>query len=172
VALILLSGVTTAFLFHLRAADKKEITAATLIAQLWNGRVSDKIEIERRTDQYNSLVDEHNPVVERELMARSQPAPSEDSDATDLKRSVDNLDSRAKAGTHPALAESANQPAAGPFNTSMPAMEALSQQQRTVLLERRIEAMRNTEQNLKERLNQTSALLEQERQRNQVLKGA
>ena len=172
VALILLSGVTTAFLFHLRAADKKEITAATLIAQLWNGRVSDRIEIERRTDQYNSLVDEHNAVVERELMARSQPAPSEDSDATDLKRSVDNLDSRAKAGTHSALAESANQPAVGPSNTSMPAMEALSQQQRTVLLERRIEAMRNTEQNLKERLNQTSALLEQERQRNQVLKGA
>ena len=172
VALILLSGVTTAFLFHLRAADKKEVTAATLIAQLWNGRVSDRIEIERRTDQYNSLVDEHNAVIERELMARSQPAPSEDSDATDLKRSVDNLDSRAKAGTHPALAESANQPAAGPSNTSMPAMEALSQQQRTVLLERRIEAMRNTEQNLKERLNQTSALLEQERQRNQVLKGA
>jgi hypothetical protein len=172
VALILLSGVTTAFLFHLRAADKKEITAATLIAQLWNGRVSDRIEIEWRTDQYNSLVDEHNAVIERELMARSQPAPSEDSDATDLKRSVDNLDSRAKAGTHPALAESANQPAAGPSNTSMPAMEALTQQQRTVLLERRIEAMRNTEQNLKERLNQTSALLEQERQRNQVLKRA
>ena len=68
VALILLSGVTTAFLFHLRAADKKEITAATLIAQLWNGRVSDRIEIERRTDQYNSLVDEHNAVVERELI--------------------------------------------------------------------------------------------------------
>ena len=90
VALILLSGVTTAFLFHLRAADKKEITAATLIAQLWNGRVSDRIEIERRTDQYNSLVDEHNAVVERELMARSQPALSEDSDATDLKRSVEN----------------------------------------------------------------------------------
>jgi hypothetical protein len=54
----------------------------------------------------------------------------------------------------------------------MPATEAQNQQQRTVLLERRIEAMRNTEQNLKERLNQTSALLEQERQRNQVLKGA
>ena len=172
VALILLSGVTTAFLFHLRAADKKEITAATLIAQLWNGRVSDRIEIERRTDQYNSLVEEHNAVVERELLARSQPAPSEDSDATDLKRSVENLDTRAKAGTLPALAESTNHPVAGPSNTPMPAMEALSQQQRTVLLERRIEAMRNTEQNLKERLNQTSALLEQERQRNQVLKGA
>jgi hypothetical protein len=172
VALILLSGVTTAFLFHLRAADKKEITAATLIAQLWNGRVSDRIDIERRTEQYNSLVDEHNAVVERELMARSQPAPSEDSDATDLKRSVENLDTRAKAGTLPALAESTIYPVGCPSNTSMPATEALSQQQRTVLLERRIEAMRNTEQNLKERLNQTSALLEQERQRNQVLKGA
>jgi hypothetical protein len=172
VALILLSGVTTAFLFHLRAADKKEITAATLIAQLWNGRVSDRIEIERRTEQYNSLVDEHNAVVERELIARSQPAPSEDSDATDLKRSVEDLDSRTKAGTIPALAESTIHPVASPSNTPMPAMEALSQQQRTVLLERRIEAMRNTEQNLKERLNQTSALLEQERQRNQVLKGA
>lgn len=172
VALILLSGVTTAFLFHLRAADKKEITAATLIAQLWNGRVSDRVEIERRTDQYNSLVDEHNAVVERELLARSQPAPSEDSDATDLKRSVENLDTRAKAGTLPALAESTNHPVSGPSNTPMSVTEALSQQQRTVLLERRIEAMRNTEQNLKERLNQTSALLEQERQRNQVLKGA
>lgn len=172
VALILLSGVTTAFLFHLRAADKKEITAATLIAQLWNGRVSDRIEIERRTDQYNSLVDEHNAVVERELITRSQPAPSKDSDATDLKRSVENLDTRAKAGTLPALAESTIHPVAGPSNTPISAMEAQGQQQRTVLLERRIEAMRNTEQNLKERLNQTSALLEQERQRNQVLKGA
>jgi hypothetical protein len=172
VALILLSGVTTAFLFHLRAADKKEVTAATLIAQLWNGRVSDRIEIERRTDQYNSLVDEHNAVVERELMARSQPVPSEDSDATDLKRSVENLDSKARAGVLPALAESTIHPVAGRSNTPMSAMEALSQQQRTVLLERRIEAMRNTEQNLKERLNQTSALLEHERQQNQVLKGA
>jgi len=172
VALILLSGVTTVFLFHLCAADKKEIIAATLIAQLWNGRVSDRIEIERRTEQYNSLVDEHNAVVERELMARSQPAPSEDHEATDLKRSVENLDSRAKARTLPATAESQNRLDAAPSDTPAPATAALNQQQRTVLLERRIEAMKNTEQNLKERLNQTSALLEQERQRNQVLKGA
>jgi len=171
-ALILLSGVTTVFLLHLRAADKKEIIAATLIAQLWNGRVSDRIEIERRTEQYNSLVDEHNAVVERELMARSQPAPSENQEATDLKRSVENLDSRAKDGTLPASAESQNRPNVGPSDTPVPAVGALNQQQRTVLLERRIEAMRNTEQNLKERLNQTSALLEQERQRNQALKGA
>jgi hypothetical protein len=172
VALLLLSGLTTVFLLHLRAADKKEIIAATLIAQLWNGRVSDRIEIERRTEQYNSLVGEHNAVVERELMARSQAAPSEDKEATDLKRSVENLDCRAKAGILPASAESQNQLDVAPSDTPVSAVGALNQQQRTVLLQRRIEAMRNTEQNLKERLNQTSALLEQERQRNQALKGA
>ena len=172
VALILLSGVITVFLVHLRAADKKEIIAATLIAQLWNGRVSDRIEIERRTEQYNSLVDEHNAVVERELMARSQPAPSEDKGATDLKRSVENLDSRAKAGTLAASAGSQNRLDVDRSDSPVSAVGALNQQQRTVLLERRIEAMKNTEQNLKERLNQTSALLEQERQRNQALKGA
>jgi hypothetical protein len=172
VALILLSGLTTAFLLHLRAADKKEIIAATLIAQLWNGRVSDRIEIERRTEQYNNLVDEHNAVVERELMARSQQTPSEDQGATDLKRSVENLDSRTKAGTLPASAGSQNRLDVAPSDTPVAAAVALNQQQRTVLLERRIEAMGNTEKNLKERLNQTSALLEQERQRNQALKGA
>lgn len=172
VALILLSGVTAVFLFHLRAADKKEIVAATLIAQLWNGRLSDRIEIERRTEQYNSLVDEHNTAVERELMARSQPACSEDQGATDLKRSLENLDSRAMAGTLPASAGSQNRADVRRSDTPVPAPAALNQQQRTVLLERRIDAMRNTEQNLKERLNQTSALLEQERKRNQALKGA
>jgi hypothetical protein len=172
VALILLSGVTTVFLFHLRAADKKEIIAATLIAQLWNGRVSDRTEIERRTEQYNSLVDEHNAVVERELMARSQPASSEDQGATDLKRSVANLDGRVKAGTLPASAVSQNRLDIAPSDTAIPASASLNQQQRAVLLERRIEAMGNTEKNLKERLNQTSALLDQERQRNQALKGA
>jgi hypothetical protein len=45
-------------------------------------------------------------------------------------------------------------------------------QQKNVLLERRVEAMRNTEQNLKERLNQTASQLDQERKRNQTLKGA
>jgi hypothetical protein len=172
VALILLSGLTTVFLLHLRAADKREIIAAALIAQLWNGRVSDRIEIERRTEQYNNLVDEHNAVVERELMARSQPAPSGDQGATDLKRSVENLDSRTKAGTLPASAGSQNRLDATPSDTPVPATAALNQQQRTVLLERRIEAMGNREKNLKERLNQTSALLEQERQRNQALRGA
>lgn len=164
IAITLLAGVTAVFLFHLRAADKKEIIAATLIAQLWNGRVSDKIEIERRTEQYNALVDEHNAVVERELMAKSQAAPSDDLEADDLKRTVGDLENKPKAGSGAAHIKSSAASETGSSDRS--------QQQKTVLLERRVEAMQNTERNLKERLNQTTALLEQERQRNQTLKGA
>jgi hypothetical protein len=47
-----------------------------------------------------------------------------------------------------------------------------SLQQKVLLQQGQIEAMRNTEQNLKERLNQTTALLEQERKRNQSSKRA
>jgi hypothetical protein len=65
----LLIGVTGFFFLHLRSADKKERIAATLIAQMWNGRVSDKIEIERRTERYNALADEHNRLVEKSLCA-------------------------------------------------------------------------------------------------------
>jgi hypothetical protein len=54
-SLTLLIGVTGFFFLHLRSADKKERIAATLIAQMWNGRVSDKIEIGRRTEWYNAL---------------------------------------------------------------------------------------------------------------------
>jgi len=170
--LTLLAGVTSVFLFHLRAADKKEVIAASLIAQLWNGRVSDRIEIERRTEQYNSLVDQHNAVVERELMAKPQAAPGEDQAADDLKRTVVNLENRTKAGSGLAPMETPTLSAIETSGKPTPMTEAANRQQKTVLLERRIEAMRNTEQNLRERLNQTVAILEQERQRNQTLKGA
>jgi hypothetical protein len=45
-------------------------------------------------------------------------------------------------------------------------------QQSNVLLQRRVEALENTEQNLKQRLNQATLLLDQERRRNAALKGA
>jgi len=41
-----------------------------------------------------------------------------------------------------------------------------------LLLQRRVEALQNSEQNLKQRLNQTTTLLDQERRRNGTLKGA
>ena len=44
--------------------------------------------------------------------------------------------------------------------------------QSNLLLQRRIEALQNSEQNLKQRLNQTTTLLDQERRRNGTLKGA
>jgi hypothetical protein len=124
VALILLSGVTTAFLFHLRAADKKEITAATLIAQLWNGRVSDRTEIERRAEQFNNLVDEHNAVVERELTTNAPEADREAPSAANLNRTAGVLTDAPR-----------------PENRTAP--RSSFEQQDNLLLEHRVEAMRN-----------------------------
>jgi hypothetical protein len=81
-SLTLLIGVTGFFFLHLRSADKKERIAATLIAQMWNGRVSDKIEIERRTEWYNSLADEDNQLVERSLSAATPRRQGETSGTT------------------------------------------------------------------------------------------
>ena len=67
VTLLLLSGLVAIVLLQWRAADKREVIAASLIAQLWNGRVSDRIEIERRTQQFNQLVEAHNADVEKNL---------------------------------------------------------------------------------------------------------
>jgi hypothetical protein len=80
-SLTLLIGVTGFFFLHLRSADKKERIAATLIAQMWNGRVSDKIEIERRTERYNALADEHNRSVEKYICAATARRQGETSDA-------------------------------------------------------------------------------------------
>ena len=69
VTLSLLTVVTGFCFLHLRGADKKQRIAAALIAHMWNGRVSDKIEIERRTERYNALADVHNALVEKSLNA-------------------------------------------------------------------------------------------------------
>jgi hypothetical protein len=86
-SLSLLIGVTGFCFLHLRSADKKQRIAAALIAHMWNGRVSDKIEIERRTERYNALADVHNALVEKSLSAgsrQSSVAPTVD-DEGDLK---------------------------------------------------------------------------------------
>jgi hypothetical protein len=48
----------------------------------------------------------------------------------------------------------------------------MSQQQQTLLLQRRLEATQNSEHNLRERLNQVTTQLDEERRRNRTLKGA
>ena len=64
VTLLLLCGLVAIVLFQWRAMNKRELIAASLIAQLWNGRVSDRVEIERRTQQFNQLVEAHNAEAE------------------------------------------------------------------------------------------------------------
>jgi hypothetical protein len=172
VALIQLTGLTTAFFFHLRAADKKEIVAATLIAQLWNGRVSDRAEIERRAEQFNSLVDEHNAVVERELTTNAPEADRETPPVANLNRTVGEITDAARPENRTAPRTSFEPAPLGAKEAVATGNEVVRLQQDNLLLEHRVEAMRNTEQNLKERLNQTTSLLDQERRRNHALKGA
>lgn len=161
--LLLLCGTATIVLLQWRSADKREVIAASLIAQLWNGRVSDRIEIERRSEQFNRLVETHNAEVERALSQAPATAEKKDQEAGKLSRSVRNL-----AETH--RPSSPEAPAAEPAPAEVAGVAGL--QQSNLLLQRRVEALQNSEQNLKQRLNQTTVLLDQERRRNATLKGA
>jgi hypothetical protein len=170
VSLALLTGVTTLLFLHLRAAERKEAIASSLIAQLWNGRVSDRIEIERRTARFNQLVESHNATVERGLMAPRQESYQDRKTAERLGRSIEALAEKSetafKGGSAP------RSPEARTVTEAANIADASSLQQKNLLLQRQIEAIRNTEENLKMRLNQTISSLEKERTRNQVLKGA
>ena len=74
VTLLLLCGLVAIVLFQWRAMNKRELIAASLIAQLWNGRVSDRVEIERRTEQFNQLVEAHNAEAEAALSRKTGPS--------------------------------------------------------------------------------------------------
>jgi hypothetical protein len=162
VTLLLLSGLVAVVLLQWRAADKREVIAASLIAQLWNGRVSDKIEIERRTQQFNQLVAAHNADVEKNLSQKADTSQQEAEATGRLTRGVRSLANG--NGISPVEAEK--------IEASAPDATTASLQQNNLLLQRRVEAVQNSEQNLKQRLNQTTALLDQERRRNATLKGA
>lgn len=163
VTLLLLCGLAAVVLLQWRTADKREVIAASLIAQLWNGRVSDRIEIERRTDQLNRLVETHNAEVERALALAASAPEKKEQTAGKLSRSVRNLAETSK------VSSSESAPAV-PIAVEDAGVADL--QQNNLLLQRRIEALQNSEQNLKQRLNQTTVLLDQERRRNATLKGA
>ena len=163
ITLLLLCGVAAVVLLQWRSADKREVIAASLIAQLWNGRVSDRIEIERRTEQFNRLVETHNAEVERALSQAASASEKKDQVAGKLSRSVRNLaDTSKPSAPEPPAAESG----------AVEEVNSASLQQNNLLLQRRVEALQNSEQNLKQRLNQTTVLLDQERRRNATLKGA
>ena len=162
VTLLMLSGLVGIVLLQWRASDKHEVIAASLIAQLWNGRVSDRIEIERRTEQFNQLVEAHNADVEKALSQKSTASERETEAAGSLTRSVRKL----------AQSKEASPGSVEKVATTAPEAGAASLQQNNLLLQRRVEALQNSEQNLKHRLNQTTVLLDHERRRNSTLKGA
>jgi hypothetical protein len=162
VTLLMLCGLATIVLLQWRAADKREVIVVSLIAQLWNGRVSDRIELQRCTEQFNRLVETHNAEVERALSQNSTSSEREAETAGKLTRNVRNL--AESKGISPAEAEK--------IAAVAPDANAASLEQINLLLQRRVEALQNSEQNLKQRLNQTTVLLDQERRRNAALKGA
>jgi hypothetical protein len=169
VTLLLLTGSVSIVLLQWRSEAKREVITAALIAELWNGRVSDGIELNRRTEQFNQLVAAHNAEVEKALAVKQQ-AGAEKQTSGNLNRSVRKLTEN-DPGTgqkgvppEPPIAEATSIATADGSTANV--------QQSNLLLQRRIEAMQNTEQNLKQRLNQTTALLDQERRRNASLKGA
>jgi hypothetical protein len=163
VTLLLLCGLAALVLLQWRAADKRKVIAASLITQLWNGRVSDRIEIERRTEQFNRLVETHNADVERAFSQAGSTSEKKEQVAGKLSRSVRNLAEVPKASS-PGIASSES--------VAVQDTGVANLQQNNLLLQRRVEALQNSEQNLKQRLNQTTVLLDQERRRNATLKGA
>lgn len=166
-ALLLLVVVISMHLLHLRAEDKKEFLVASLITELWNGRVSDRIEIDRRTVQYNTLVAQRNAELEISLDRERETPTHEVTVDSRTHKKIDRLIGSARSESRrpgPAKERGSEVFLGTPTSSD--------HQQQNLLLERRIEAMRNTEQNLRERLNQTTSQLEGERNRNKTLKGA
>jgi len=158
--------------FEWRSAAKKEIVAATIIAELWNGRVSDRIEILRRTEQFNQLAEQHHAEVERALMAKQLPNQAAEPEATDLKDTVHALARMANARNEDAAGSSSDVPSGSMADLSLAGNSTMSVQQQVQLLKNSLEATRNSERNLRERLNQTNTQLDEERRRNRTLKGA
>jgi len=159
--------------FEWHSAAKKEIVAATIIAELWNGRVSDRIEIVRRTEHFNQLVEVHNQETERLLSAPPKASEQEQEIVVNITK---NASPNGYSGS-PATVSAAKSAIPAPRATESAAVEnandgAARLQQSNLLLQRRVEALENSENNLKQRLNQTTLLLDEERRRNATLKGA
>jgi hypothetical protein len=158
--------------FEWRSEAKKEIIAATIIAELWNGRISDRIEILRRTEQFNQLVELHNTEVEHAQMAKQQPNQAAEPDTSDFKRTVQVLEQKVKTCGEEVAENSSDVPGTSSVPPSLARNCSINSQQQTLLLQRRLEATQNSERNLRERLNQVNTQLDEERKRNRTLKGA
>ena len=159
--------------FEWRSAAKKEIVAATIIAELWNGRVSDKIEIVRRTQQFNQLVELQNQETERLLSAGPKTSEHEQEAAESITKNVGQNGYSGSSAAGSAAKSTSPAPRATESAAVGNANDGTARlQQSNLMLQRRVEALENSEKNLKQRLNQTTILLDEERRRNATLKGA
>ena len=159
--------------FEWRSAVKKEIVAATIIAELWNGRVSDKIEIVRRTQQFNQLVELQNQETERLLSAGPKTSEQEQEAAESITKNVGQNGYSGSSAAGSAAKSTSPAPRATESAAVGNANDGTARlQQSNLMLQRRVEALENSEKNLKQRLNQTTILLDEERRRNATLKGA
>ncbi len=170
VSLLVLICAAAVILLQWRSADKKEVIAAALITELWNGRRSDRIEIDRRTEQFNRLVETHNADVERALMVKPSASEAANESNGSLSKNVQKMTAKGAGKTSSGDAMQLHLEIGKPSQPST--TESLDAQQENILLQRRLEAFQSSELNLKQRLNQTTLLLDQERRRNASLKGA
>ena len=163
VSLTLLAATSTSLVLVLRTQDKREIIAATLIAQLWNGRVVDRKEIVRRTAMYNALVEAKNAA-----LTMKPPVPPEEEHATATAAPAKEEKPSAKSGVQRKTAVFDSPSSEGETGS----LDGPESGQAGLALKTQVQALRNSERNLRTRLNQVSQDLERERQRNQALKGA
>jgi hypothetical protein len=166
VSLSLLAVTSTALILVLRTQDKREIIAANLISQLWNGRVIDRSEIVRRTGMYNALVETKNA----RLTSASSSNKEERAESPAPEQSLQKQPGKKARG--PSEVAAPKQPSSHAQHGEISGAPSNDLDQKAKLLEGQNQALRNSERNLRERLNQVSQDLEQERRRNQPLKGA
>ena len=170
VTLLLLVGLTAVLFLQLRSEVKREIIASLLIAELWNRNVSNKVELDSRTAQYNHLAERHNAEIERALLRKPQASEQEKEVAGNLSKSVRKLTEKRVAALQ--QSESSEILTIDRIAATAGDGSVANLQQSNLLLQRRVEALQNSEQNLKQRLNEKTLLLDQERRRNATLKGA
>jgi flagellar biosynthesis chaperone FliJ len=126
----------------------------------------------RRTEQFNQLVEQHNAEVERALMTKQQSNQAAETETTDLKDTVQALARTASTSNGDAAGTSSDAHDSSSADPSLAGNRAMSVQQQVQLLKNSLEATRNSERNLRERLNQANTQLDEERKRNRTLKGA
>lgn len=163
ISLTLLTATSIALVLVLRTQDKREIIAATLISQLWNGRVVDRKEIARRTAMYNALVESKNLALTTSALVNKEEPPE-----VEISQRLTGTQPVQKSRVQSKVAAPKSPSSTRETGTLLPSELA----EKAIFLEGQNQALRNSERNLRNRLNQISLDLEQERRRNQALKGA